>query len=146
MKRLLPFALALLFAASAMPALAGDNVNMFASDNQPHAVLRLNGGFKAQRMHQLYLWKINGQRVFKEGEPLIYLKPGTYTLQFRAEGIANRGHVPSANIAAPGTPLWRQTKDTIKLTVVPGKVYFIAAKPHGNGAWTAVVWKQTSQG
>lgn len=144
MKRLLIATMALLFAAAAVPALA-DNQSPFASSDQPHATLRFNGGFQVQRMHPLYLYTINGQRVFKQNEPLVYLKPGTYTLEFRAEGIRNRGHVPDATIAVPGTPLWRQTDDTIKATFRAGKVYFIAAKPHGNGAWTAVVWKTSPQ-
>jgi hypothetical protein len=141
MKRLLSIALALLFAASAIPALAADNVSAFASSDQPHAVLRFNGGYQAQRMVGLYLFSVNGQRVFKQDEPMVYLKPGTYTLKFRAPGIRNRGHVPDANIAIPGTTKWRETNDTIKVNLQAGKTYFIAGKPHGNGAWSAVVWK-----
>ncbi|HET6726159.1 MAG TPA: hypothetical protein VFH85_09160 [Gammaproteobacteria bacterium] len=144
MKRLLSVALALVFAAAIVPALA-DNQSPFTNSSEPHATLRFNGGFQVQRMHQLYLWKINGQRVIKKNEPLVYLKPGTYTLEFRAEGIRNRGHVPDANIAVPGTTLWKQTDDTIKATFRAGQVYFIAAKPHGNGAWTAVIWKTAAQ-
>ncbi|HET7586523.1 MAG TPA: hypothetical protein VFL45_00420 [Gammaproteobacteria bacterium] len=144
MKRILLATFALLFSAAAVPALA-DNPNPFASDNEPHAVLRFSGGLQVQRLIPLYLWSINGQRVFKEDAPLVYLKPGNYTLEFRARGIRNRGHVPDANIAIPGTTKWQETDDTIKVTLQPGHVYYIAAKPHGNGAWTAVVWKRGSQ-
>ncbi|HET7369248.1 MAG TPA: hypothetical protein VFK45_00240 [Gammaproteobacteria bacterium] len=144
MKRILLATFALFFSAAALPAFA-DNFNPFASGGEPHAVLRFNGGLQVQRLIPLYLWSIDGQRVLKEDAGLVYLKPGTYTLEFRAHGIRNRGHVPDADIATRGTTEWRETDDTIKVTLQPDKVYFIAAKPHGNGAWSAVVWKKASQ-
>lgn len=131
---------ALLAALVALPALA-DNPNPFTSDNQPHALVRFNGGLQTQRLIPLYLYEVDGTRVLKKGFPTVVMKPGTYTLQFRAEGIRNRGHVPEADVTVPATSKWRQTDDTLKITLQPGKIYYIAAKPKGNGAWHAVVWK-----
>jgi hypothetical protein len=143
MKRLFAITFAFVFAAAALPALA-NNSNPYASDNSPHATLQFRGGFQVQRLIPLYLFTVNGRRALKKNANLVYLKPGTYTLKFRAKGIRNKGHVPGANIAIPGTPKWRKTDDTIKVTLKAGKTYYIAGKPHGNGAWSAVVWKKTS--
>jgi hypothetical protein len=142
MKRTLLAVLTFLTGLALAPAFAGSQ-SALASTDKPHANLRFNGGYQGRRLIGLYLFSIDGQRVFKRDEPLVRLKPGHYKLKFRAEGLRNRGHVPSGNPAIPGSTHWRQTKDTIEVTLKAGKTYFIAAKPHGNGAWSAVVWKKT---
>lgn len=144
MKRILFTTLALVLSVSVLPAFA-DEQNAFVRSDQPHATLRFNGGYQGRRLNGLYLFSIDGQRVFERNRPRIFLKPGEYTLEFRARGVRNRGHVPNAHIAIPGTSHWRETEDTIHATLKAGKVYFIAGKRHGNGAWTAVVWKKTAQ-
>lgn len=145
MKYLLSTTLALLFAMAALPALAGDTQNPYASRDEPHATLRFDGGLEVKGLIPLYLLSINGQVTLKEGIDLVYLKPGTYELEFRQPGILNRGQVPDAPTAIRGTTNWRETDDTIDTTLQAGTVYYIAGKPHGNGAWTAVVWKKGSQ-
>ncbi|HET6655973.1 MAG TPA: hypothetical protein VFH57_06965 [Gammaproteobacteria bacterium] len=147
MKRILATVFALLVSAGLLSACAHNpDSTALANGGEPHAVLQFSGGLQVQRLIPLYLWSINGTRVFKQEASQVVLEPGSYELEFRAKGIRNRGHVPDANIAVPGTTQWQETDDTIKVTLQPGMVYYIGGKPHGNGAWSAVVWKKASQG
>ncbi|HET7332859.1 hypothetical protein [Dyella sp.] len=145
MKRLLSITLALLFAMTALPALADNSQNPYVSRDEPHATLRLNGGVRVHGLIPLNLLSINGHVTLKQGIDVVYLKPGKYRLGFNQPGIRNRGHVPDAPGAFRGTTTWRETDDTLDITLKPGMVYFIAGKPHGNGAWTVAVWDKKSQ-
>lgn len=130
---------------AAMPALAGDRQNPYVGPDEPHATLRFTGGLKTQGLIQLYLFRVDGKHALKKGRNVVYLKPGQYKLQFRAPGLRNRGHVPDAPAIVPGSTSWRETRNTIDLEAKAGTVYSIAGKPHGNGAWTAIVWKKRGQ-
>lgn len=130
------FLWAVLLSAAILPVQAARTP--FASADQPHAVIHLNGNPAGRRMAPVYLWTVDGTRVLMKRTPVFYLKPGTYRLTFRQHGRLHRGHVPGG--PKEGSE-WRHTRDTLTLSAKPGKVYYIAARPEGNGAWKAVVWR-----
>lgn len=140
MKRILYFWMLLTLVAAAMPALADGAP--FASANEPHAVVYLNGSPRAQDLYPVRVRSINGRLTVRENLPVLRLAPGTYKLQIRLETIKHMENLPG--MVAGGTR--HRTNDTLTLTVEPGMAYYLAARVQQNGNWQPVIWKTTRQG
>jgi hypothetical protein len=145
MKRLFLIVSGLFLVLIVTPVSAANAHSPYASRDEAHATLRFNGGLKTHGLISLYLFRVNGKQTLKKGIQVVHLKPGKYELEFRAPGIRNRGHVPDSPNVIHGTSAWQKTDDTVDVVLKPGEVYYIAGKPHGNGAWTAIVWKTESR-
>lgn len=121
--------------AATLTAVAGETP--FASRNEPHATIYLNGSPRAHGLYPVRVRAIDGQLTVKENTSVINLKPGTYKLQLRLESIRHMENLPGMTL---GKSQYR-TRDTLKLTVKPGHTYYIAGRVKQNGNWHPVIWK-----
>ncbi|HET7570491.1 MAG TPA: hypothetical protein VFK96_07895 [Gammaproteobacteria bacterium] len=111
----------------------------FAGAGQPHATVILNGSPRAQGLYPVRVRTINGHLTARQNQPLLQLKPGRYTLGLRPVNIRHMENLPG--MVAGNSPA--RTRDTLTVTLQPGKSYYVAARIQQNGNWHPVVWKTT---
>ncbi|HET7307867.1 MAG TPA: hypothetical protein VFK24_08650 [Gammaproteobacteria bacterium] len=109
----------------------------FATAGQPHATVILNGSPRAQGLYPVRVRTINGRLTARENQPVLQLKPGHYKLGLSPVNIQHMENLPG--MLAGSSPV--RTRDTLTLTLNPGKTYYIAARIRQNGNWHPVVWK-----
>jgi hypothetical protein len=138
MKRILLWSLLVPIAALAAAALSGcASSTPFASQNEPHATLVLNGSPRARDLYPVRVQAVDGHLTTRESLPVLQFKPGRYKLKLRPVNIHHMENLPGT-VAGKSE---KRTQDTLTVTLDAGKTYYIAARISKNGNWHPVIWK-----
>ncbi|HSN17490.1 MAG TPA: hypothetical protein VLV87_04710 [Gammaproteobacteria bacterium] len=130
-----------LLSAASVAGIAATDSPFLSSKTAPHGTLYLNVDQTAKQIYPVQIWQVNGKLTNRNDQGVLWVKPGDYTFTVKVARNVNLANVPGLQIRAGNGP---QQHD-LKMTVEPGKAYYIGAKFDAAGKWTPVIWKTEDQ-
>jgi len=134
------WAIATLLAAMSLASAAADSP-FLGSKSDPHGTLYLNVDQTAKQTYPVEIWSVDGKLTNRNDQGMLWVKPGEYTFSVKVSRAVNLANVPGLQSRAS----YGLDQHDLKITVEPGKAYYIGAKFDASGKWTPVIWKTEDQ-
>lgn len=132
---------AALLSAVSLAGLAAADSPFLSSKADPHGTLYLNVDQTAKQTYPVQIWQVDGKLTNRNDQGVLWVKPGDYDLTVKVARSVNLDNIPGLQTRAGNGP----EQHDLKITVEPGKAYYIGAKFDAAGKWTPVIWKTEDQ-
>lgn len=130
-----------LLSAVSLAGLAAADSPFLGSKADPHGTLYLNVDQTAKQTYPVKIWQVDGKLTNRSDQGVLWVKPGDYDFTIKVSSSVNLANVPGLQTRAGNGP----DQHDLKITVEPGKAYYIGAKFDAAGKWTPVIWKTEDQ-
>lgn len=126
---------AVLAAAFASTAYAGDDKDAFASPHEEHGVVRTDVELLASGIYPVRIVAIDGNNVSTITKNALYLEPGKHKLA--VEGW----NKDDMSTHAAGTIDSTLSETAYTIDVEDDRIYYLGAKLNENMQWRPVIWR-----
>lgn len=130
-----------LFALVSVAGIAASDSPFLGSKSDPHGTLYLNVDQTAKQIFPVQIWSVDGKLSNRSDQGMLWVKPGDYTLSVKVAKGVNLANVPGLQRSAS----YGQDQHDLKISVEPGKAYYVGAKFTASGKWEPVIWKTEDQ-
>ena len=130
-----------LLALVSVAGMAASDSPFLGSQGDPHGTLYLNVDQTAKQIYPVSIWQVDGKLTDRDGQGVLWVKPGEYTFTVKLGRDVNLANVPGLQHGAN----YGQQEHELKVNVEQGKAYYVGAKFSGSGKWEPVVWKTEDQ-
>jgi len=130
-----------LLALVSVAGIAASDSPFLGSAGDPHGTLYLNVDQTAKQIYPVSIWQVDGKLTNRDGQGVLWVKPGDYTFTVKLSRKVNLADVPGLQRGAS----YGQQDHELKVSVEQGKAYYVGAKFTASGKWEPVIWKTEDQ-
>ena len=130
-----------LLALVSLAGMAASDTPFLGSQGDPHGTLYLNVDQTAKQIYPVSIWQVDGKLTNRDGQGVLWVKPGDYTFTVKLGRDVNLANVPGLQRGAS----YGQQEHELKVSVEQGKSYYVGAKFTASGKWEPVIWKTEDQ-